>query len=268
MILPGEAPVPLFTTDTGPREAPALVFAHALGADLTMWDALLPQLPDGLRVIRMDMRGHGQSPCPPAEQGDAYPMGHLVRDVAATLDRLGVRDCTFVGISIGGIIAQGLAAERKDLVRALVLSNTAVKIGTPALWDARMEEVRRGGIAAVIGQNMQRWFARSTHRDHPELVLRAAEVMQATPLAGYLGCMGAIAETDLYESTARLTLPTLVTAGSEDGSTPADLVRELADLIPGADFRLIRRSGHMPPIEQPEAYAKALVDFLHITKHI
>ncbi len=264
MILPGEEPVRLHVTDAGPKDAPALVFAHALGADLSMWDAVLPYLPHGLRVIRMDMRGHGQSPAPDGP----YPMGDLVRDAAATLDRLQVKECCFVGLSIGGIIAQGLAAERRDLVRALVLSNTAVKIGTPAIWEARMEVVRNEGIEAMVGPNMQRWFARATHRERPELVENAARTLRATPLAGYLGAMAAIAETDLYESTARLTLPTLVTAGSEDGSTPADLVRELADLIPGADFKLIRKSGHMSPVEQPLAYAAALTQFLEVSKHI
>ncbi len=268
MILPGEEPVRLHVTDAGQKDAPALVFAHALGADLTMWDALLPLLPDQLRIIRMDMRGHGQSPCPSANQSGHYPMGDLVKDAAATLDRLGVKDCCFVGISIGGIIAQGLAAERKDLVRALVLSNTAVKIGTPAMWEARMDMVRKEGIEALTKPNMQRWFARATHRERLPLVFRAAEIMEATSQEGYLGCMSAIAETDLYESTARLTLPTLVTAGSEDGSTPADLVRELADLIPGSQFQLIRQSGHMSPIEQPKAYAEALINFLKVSKHI
>lgn len=263
-VLPGDEAARLHVLDEGPKDAPALVLAHALGADLTMWDAVLPYLPKGLRVIRMDMRGHGQSPCPDGP----YPMGDLVKDAAATLDRLGVKDTCFVGISIGGIIAQGLAAERRDLVRALVLSNTAVKIGTPAIWETRIEVVRNEGVEAVAGPNMQRWFARGTHRDCPDLVLKAAEVMRATSQTGYLGCMAAIAETDLYESTARLTLPTLVTAGSEDGSTPADLVRELADLIPGSDFTLIRKSGHMSPVEQPMAYAAALTRFLQINKHI
>lgn len=264
MILPGDEPCPLYVVDEGPKDAPALVFAHALGADLTMWDAVLPFLPKTLRIIRMDMRGHGQSPCPDGP----YPMADLVRDAAAALDRLKVKDCAFVGLSIGGIIAQGLAAERPDLIRALILSNTAVKIATPEVWAARIAEVKAQGIEAVLGPNMQRWFARATHRDRPELIHHAADIMRATPLAGYLGCMAAIADTDLYESTARLTLPTLVTAGSEDGSTPADLVRELTDLIPGSTFELIRKSGHMSPVEQPEIYAAALTRFLDVTKHV
>ena len=264
IIIPDQVSVALHVVDSGPRDGPAVAFAHALGSDLTMWDTVVARLPNHLRLIRMDMRGHGKSPCPDGP----YPMGDLVTDATRCLDRLSVKDCVFVGLSIGGIIAQGLAAERLDLVRALVISNTAAKIGTPALWAERIRAVRDGGIDAVLDANMQRWFSRETQRDHPEVVNAARDRMRTTPLTGYLGCMEAIADTDLYESTARLRLPTLAIAGSEDGSTPADLVRETAGLIPGARFELIRGTGHMPPVEKPDDYASLLTDFLSSIGHL
>ncbi|WP_371168314.1 3-oxoadipate enol-lactonase [Aliiroseovarius sp. 2305UL8-7] len=264
IVIPGEDSVALNVDVTGPVDGPTVVFAHALGSDLTMWDGVVNLLPAHLRLIRMDMRGHGQSPCPVGP----YPMGDLVGDAARALDQLGVKDCVFVGLSIGGMITQGLAAERLDLVRAMVISNTATKIGTPAIWADRIDTVRTGGIEAVIDANLDRWFARATKHDHPELLDQAAAKMRATPLDGYLGCMEAIAETDLFESTARLRLPTLAIAGSEDGSTPADLVRETSNLIPGARFELMRGTGHMPPVEKPEAYAALLTDFLRSIGHI
>lgn len=264
IIIPDVNDLNLYVVESGSQDGPAVVFAHALGSDLTMWDAVVAKLPQSLRLIRMDMRGHGKSPCP----DDPYPMGDLVGDAARCLDRLGVKDCVFVGLSIGGIIAQGLAAERLDLVRGLVISNTAAKIGTPAIWANRIKAVREGGIDAVIDANMQRWFSRATHRDHPEIVETARIRLRTTPLAGYLGCMAAVADTDLYESTARLRLPTLAIAGSEDGSTPADLVRETAGLIPGARFRLIRGAGHMPPVENPDEFARLLSEFLISIGHI
>lgn len=256
--------VDLHVEDSGPRDGPAVVFAHALGSDLNMWNALLPLLPPGLRLIRMDMRGHGQSPCPEGP----YPMGDLVKDAGRVLENLGLRDCVFVGISIGGIIAQGLAAERLDLVRGLVLSNTAVKIGTPEIWQKRITSVRENGLSPLIDPTMERWFARSTARDHPDRIEAARSTMQATNLDGYIACMEAIADTDLYSSTAQLRLPTLVIAGTEDGSTPADLVRETAGLIPGAQFELVRRAGHMPPVEQPDAVAALISKFLKDIGHI
>lgn len=248
----------------GDAQAPALVLAHALGSDLRSWDRLLPHLPRGLRVITLDMRGHGRSPCP----AGPYPMGDLVADAGRALDRLGVKDCVFAGLSIGGMIAQGLAAERLDLVRGMVLSSTAAKIATPEIWATRIDAIRAGGIDAVVEANMERWFARRTHRDAPELIDAARAQMRATPLEGYLGCCAAIAQTDLYDSTARLTLPTLVTAGSEDGSTPADLVRETAGLIKGARFELIRGTGHMSPVEAPERYGALVSAFLKDIAHV
>lgn len=131
-----------------------VVFSHALGLDLTMWDAVLPHLPKGLRILRYDHRGHGGSdvPAPP------YAMGALVRDAERLLDHLGVRDCVFVGLSMGGLVAQGLAIKRLDLVRGLVLSNTAARIGNDALWQARSDTVATGGIEALADATMERWF--------------------------------------------------------------------------------------------------------------
>jgi 3-oxoadipate enol-lactonase len=262
-IIPDTNGLTLHTVETGPKDGPPVVFAHALGSDLTMWDAVVGALPDHLRLIRMDMRGHGQSPCPDGP----YPMGDLVGDAGATLDSLRVKACVFVGLSIGGIIAQGLAAERLDLVRGMVISNTAAKIGTPWQWADRIEAVREGGIDAVVETNIERWFSRATKRDHPELLDDARTRMRATPPEGYLGCMEALADTDLYESTAALRLPTLAIAGSEDGSTPADMVRETAGLIPASRFELIRGTGHMPPVEKPDEYAALLTDFFGSIGH-
>ena len=264
IVIPDDNGLSLHAVESGAKAGPAVVFAHALGSDLTMWDAVVAKLPQNLRLIRMDMRGHGKSPCPDGP----YPMGDLVGDAARCLDRLGVKDCVFVGLSIGGIIAQGLAAERLDLVRGLVIANTAAKIGTPSIWADRIKAVREGGIEAVVEANMQRWFSRATQRNHPDVVDAARARLRATPLAGYLGCMEAIADTDLYESTARLRLPTLAIAGSEDGSTPADLVRETAGLIPGAQFQLVRSTGHMPPVEKPDEFARHLTDFLARIGHV
>lgn len=242
----------------GPETGPALVFANALGTDFRIWDGVLAHLPPGLRVLRYDMRGHGLSAAP---EGPYY-MGDLVGDAARLMDHTGLSGAVFVGLSIGGVVAQGLAAERLDLVRAVVLSNTAAKIGTPAQWQDRMAAVRQGGIEALAGPTMERWFARSTRAERPDLVAGIRAMLTRQPREGYLGCMAAIAETDLVDSTARLRLPALGLAGSEDGSTPADLVRETTESIPGARFELIRRAGHMACVEHPGDYAAALTGFL------
>lgn len=254
--------VRLFYLDQGPRDGPVVVFSNSLGTDTRLWDPILPLLPKGLRIIRYDMRGHGQSDVPAAP----YTMGALVGDAEALLDHLEIKNCLFVGLSIGGMIAQGLAVKRLDLIRAMVLSNTAAKIGQPSLWQDRIAGVRKGGVAALTDAILERWFSKAFQSD-PRLPYWRNMVL-ATPDEGYIGCSAAIAGTDFYTPTSGLRLPTLGIAGSEDGSTPPDLVRETVDLIPGSKFVLLRKAGHLPHVEQPEAYADALTTFLRDTGHI
>lgn len=254
--------VTLHYLDEGDPGGPAIVFAHALGTGTILWDALVPRLPPGLRVIRYDARGHGQSSCPPAP----YSMGALVRDAERLLDRLEVRDAMFVGLSIGGMVAQGLAVKRPDLIRALVLSNTGAKIATPAIWADRIATARRpGGMAEIARASCERWFPRTFRQEGRHLPW--LELLGRHDPEGYAGCAAAISGTDLYTSTSGLRLPALGIAGSEDGSTPPDLVRETLALIPGSRFELIRGCGHVPPVDRPGEYARVLGDFLHATGH-
>ncbi|MEO0677474.1 MAG: 3-oxoadipate enol-lactonase [Pseudomonadota bacterium] len=250
-----------YREDGDPDGAP-LVFANSLGTDFRLWDAVLPLLPAGLRIIRYDKRGHGLSDCPEAP----YTMGALVSDVEKLLDGIEVRESVFVGLSIGGLIAQGLATKRTDLIRAMVLSNTAAKIGTRKIWDERIAMIRAGGMASIGDATLERWFSRD-FRARPELALWR-NMLTATRPEGYIGCAEAIAGTDFYTPTGSLRLPCLGIAGSEDGSTPPDLVRETVDLIPGSKFEIMRRTGHLPCVEDPETYAGHLTTFLKGVGHV
>ncbi|WP_420395101.1 3-oxoadipate enol-lactonase [Nioella sp.] len=239
-----------------------LVFANSLGTDLRLWDQILSLLPSGLRIIRFDKRGHGLSDCPSAP----YAMDDLVSDAEALLDGLGISDCLFVGLSIGGMIGQGLAARRPDLIRALVLSNTAAKMGDAAMWQTRIDAILAGGIEALADAVMERWFS-PAFLARPELTAWR-NMLTRTPAEGYIGCCHAIAGADLSESTNTLTLPTLAIAGSEDGASPPDLVRGTAEMIAGSRFEVIDGAGHLPCVEDPAAYAVLLTDFLKEHAHV
>ena len=245
----------------GPEDGAPVVFANSLGTDMRLWDPILPLLPKGLKFIRFDKRGHGLSTCPPAP----YSMGALVSDTEKLLDLLGVKDCLFVGLSIGGMIAQGLAVKRLDLIRAMVLSNTGAKIGTTEIWDQRIAGVRSGGIEGLADAVMERWFSKD-FRAKPELELWR-NMLTRQEDEGYIGCSAAISGTDFFTTTASLRLPTLGIAGAEDGATPPDLVRETVGLIPGSAFHLIRKAGHLPCVEQPEEYARVLTEFITKVGH-
>ncbi|MEQ9694798.1 3-oxoadipate enol-lactonase [Shimia sp. SDUM112013] len=244
--------------DGDPSGVP-VVFANSLGTDLRLWDKIVPRLPAGLRIIRFDKRGHGLSFCPPAP----YRMDDLVDDTEALLTHLGVKDCVLVGLSIGGMIGQALAARRPDLVRALVLSNTAAKMGEAGMWQDRIDSIRAGGIEALADAILDRWFAAAFLKTPEAEAWR--NMLTRTPVEGYLGCCAAIAGTDLSGTTATLRLPVLGIGGSDDGASPPDLVRATTALVPGARFVEIEDAGHLPCVEQPALFAGHLTAFLKET---
>jgi len=252
----------LHYSDEGDPNGAPIVFANSLGTDFRLWDKIVPNLPAGLRIIRYDKRGHGLSDVP----AGPYSMGTLVSDAEKLMDHLGVKDALFVGLSIGGMIAQGLSVKRPDLVRAVVISNSGAKIGTKEMWDDRIKAVREGGVAALADAIMDRWFAKPFHATDEFHAWR--NMLLATPTEGYAGCSAAISGTDFYTPTSGLRIPALGIAGADDGSTPPDLVRETIDLSPGSRFELIRKAGHLPPVEQPEAYSRILNDFIRGTGHV
>ena len=254
--------VKLNYVDEGDPTGPCVVFSNSLGTNLHLWDPIMPYLPKGLRLIRYDKRGHGESTVPDSP----YQMGKLIHDVERLLDHLKVQDCVFVGLSIGGIIAQGLATKRMDLIRAMVLSNTGAKIGTKELWQERIDTALSVGLEPMADAVMERWFSKS-FRETPAINAWRA-MLVSTPAHGYAGCSAAISGTDFYAATAALKLPTLAIAGTEDGATPPDLVRETQELISGSRFHLMRGAGHLPCAEQPQEYAKVLADFLAEVGHL
>lgn len=246
--------------DEGPRDGRVVMFGNSLGTDLRVWDILLPLLPKDLRIVRFDKPGHGLSDCPEAP----YAMDELVRDAENLADHMGLKDITFVGLSIGGLIGQGLAAKRPDLVKALVLMDTAAQIGNDEMWNTRVNAVRKGGIEPMADGILERWFAPTYRENKPTELAAWRNMLSRTPAEGYIGCCQAIAAADLTESTRALTLPVLAMAGDQDGSTPPAIVQATAELC-GAAFHIIEDAGHLPCVEQPEVVAKLINDFLEAT---
>ena len=234
-----------------------LVFANSLGSDLRIWDEVVALLPRGVRIIRYDKRGHGLSDLPQQNWG----MADHVADLAGLLDHLQVRDAVLCGLSVGGMIVQGLAAERPDLARALILCGTGAKIGDPSMWEERVAMVREIGLEAMADAVMERWFTQPFREEATDFPVWR-NMMMRTTTEGYAKTCQAIADTDLLESTSRLRLPCMGICGDADAVTPPDLVRETVDLVPGSTFRLIRKAAHIPCVEQPAAVTSAVSEFL------
>jgi 3-oxoadipate enol-lactonase len=234
---------------TGPATAPPLALIHGLGLDLRLWDALLPLLPT--RTLRFDLRGHGHSdtPSPP------YSMGTLIRDTERLMQYFALKDAVVVGAGEGGLIAQGLAAKRLDLVRALVLTGSATRFANPASWEPRLARLK------VQGPDLDAECAQLLGRSQSFAPQTQAMLAHTRP-DGWLGLAKATATADFYQTTATLRLPTLILAGADDRKAPPDLQRETADLIAGADFHLIRGAGHLAMLTHPQDFATKLLAFL------
>jgi 3-oxoadipate enol-lactonase len=243
---------------SGAKQLPPLVFVNSLGTDLRIWNAVAERLADRYRIIRYDKRGHGLSEAPPPP----YPLTDHVADLVGLFDHLEVDRTAVVGLSVGGLIAQGLAALHPERVAALVLSNTAHKIGTRESWDDRIDTVARKGLGAITEIVMQRWFTAAFRRPDNADYIGHLAMFKRTPVDGYVGTCASVRDADLTESTRALALPTLCIAGDQDGSTPPELVRSMAKLIRNAEFRIIADAGHIPCVEQPDAVAGLIGGFL------
>ncbi|MDR3514177.1 MAG: 3-oxoadipate enol-lactonase [Azospirillaceae bacterium] len=236
---------------SGDPRGPLVVFANSLGTDARIWDAVVARLPDRYGVLCYDKRGHGLSDAPP---GPCAIADHA-DDLVGVLDHFGAHRVALVGLSIGGMIAQAIAARHPDRIAALVLCDTAARIGTAETWNARIAAVESQGLPAIADSVLQRWFTR-VYRETEAACLRGwHNMLVRQPVTGYAASCAAIRDADLRDQAAGITAPTLCLVGDQDLSTPPDLVRDTAALIPGARFEVIARSGHLPCIEQPEDLA-------------
>ena len=241
----------------GPSEKPAIVFSNSLGSDLRIWDGVASRLQLHFRVIRYDLRGHGltEAPAPP------YSAADLARDVVALLDVLEIRDAVVCGVSVGGVIAQAVALNYSDRVRALVLSDTGARIGSAEAWQQRIDKVRAEGVESLVQMTMERWFAAGFRERFKADVRGYSLMLRHTSADGYVGTCAALREADFRQAVTGIGKPTLVLCGAEDIATPPEMGRELTGLIPGARFSLIDNAAHLPCVEQPAAVAERMTQF-------
>lgn len=241
-----------------PAGKPVLVFANSLGTDFRIWRDVIVRLAGDFAILTYDKRGHGLS-----DIGESpYAMEDHVSDLEALLDHLEVKNAIVCGLSVGGLIAQGLYDRRRDLVRALILCDTAHKIGTDEMWNTRIEAVRDGGLESIADGVLERWFTEEFRQaDNPDFA-GYRNMLVRTPAEGYAGTSAAIRDTDYTEQARQIGVPTICIVGEDDKATPPDLMLETAKLIPGARYEVIAKAGHLPCIEQPETLVEIMRAFI------
>ena len=241
----------------GPADAPVLVFSNSLGETLSMWDPQTPVFQKQFRVLRYDTRGHGQSSVTPGP----YTIEQLARDVLALLDELHIDRVYFCGLSMGGQTGMWLALNAADRFHKLVLSNTAAKIGTPEIWNPRIEAVRKGGMKSISTGVMERWFSAEYRAKSPGVVASTKLTFEGANPEGYAANCAAIRDFDARAAISAIRIPTLVIAGSHDVATTPAEGRYLADRIAGARYVELN-AAHLSNIENRDRFNTELSTFL------
>jgi 3-oxoadipate enol-lactonase len=239
--------------------APVLL-SHALGLDLSMWNGFAATLAATHQVARYDHRGQGGSAVPPGP----YTMDQLVDDAARLIREWGQGPVVFIGLSMGGMVGQGLAIRHPELVKALVLSNTTSRYpeAAAATWAERIAAVRSGGMAAVAEAVVERFLHAGFRAAHPQVVHAIGEQLLRADPAGYIASCQAVAAVDWQGALPGVRCPTLVIAGALDvGATPA-MGQAIADAIPGARFEALADASHLSVVEAPQAWEQAVGRFL------
>jgi 3-oxoadipate enol-lactonase / 4-carboxymuconolactone decarboxylase len=249
--------VRLYWRADGDEGKPPLLLLNSLGTDHAMWDAVMPLLMRDFRVLRMDTRGHGASDAP---KGD-YTLSMLAQDALAVLDAAGVARAHVCGLSMGGMTALALAIEHPERVEKIIGANTSAQM-SPDLMRERAALVRQKGMQAVIDAVLGRFFTQGFRDRKPPLLGSTRATVLATDPEGYAACCMAIAGMKIKDKLARVKAPLLVINGAQDVSTPpAEHGGRIATAVAGARSVMLD-AAHLSAVEQPEAFAGAVLAFL------
>jgi len=240
----------------GKEGAPWLIFSHSLACTVRMWDPQIAAFKDRYRILTYDMRGHGQSAAP----AGPYTLDMLADDVLALMRALKIDRACYVGLSIGGMIGQHLALKEPKHFEKMVLADTG-HTQTPETikqWEERIRIAQAQGMKPLVAGTMERWFT-PAFRDRPQ-AQRIAELIAATPVAGYVGCGQAIMKLNTTARLKDIKLPVLAITGEADAA--AGGTKYIGEHLPGAKFVNIPQAAHIANIEQPEKFNQALREFL------
>jgi 3-oxoadipate enol-lactonase len=252
----------LAATLEGPDGAPVLALGTSIGTHQGLFGPQAAVLGRRFRLLRFEHRGHGpagaQSPAPPGP----YTIADLGADVLGLLDRYGLDQVAYAGVSLGGMVGMWLAVNAPARISRLALCCTAAYLPPASMWEQRAATARGDGMGALAGQVIARWFTPAWAEQNPAPVAAVAAMLEGTDPLGYAGCAEAIAAMDQRDAIAAITAPTLVIAGAEDPATPPAMGARLARTIPGATLTVVRGSAHLANYQTPGQVTAALAAHL------
>lgn len=247
----------------GPADASVVCMTHSLTSDFGMWAEQVPALiAAGFQVLRIDTRGHGGST---ATSGD-YTIEELADDVLSVLDALGFDSGVhMIGLSMGGMIGQVIAADHPGRLASLMACCTASKwMGDTELMLGRIRAVKESGsLESIVAANMERRYGPGYRERRPLRWKALRETFLGTSLDGYFGCMQACLTHNVEPRLHQIDIPTLVLAGSEDPTTPPDDNKLIASKVVGSRYVEISGGYHFPNVEFDEEFNRIMLDWLN-----
>ncbi|HEX5768065.1 MAG TPA: 3-oxoadipate enol-lactonase [Burkholderiales bacterium] len=240
----------------GKEDAPWLVLSHSLACSVRMWDPQIEAFKASHRILAYDMRGHGRTSAP----AGAYTLDMLADDVLGLVASLAIKSAIYCGLSIGGMIGQTLAIRGAAPFERMVLADTTHAQPPEALkqWEDRIRIAETKGMAALVESTLERWFTPPFRTS--AAARKIAEQIAATPVAGYVGCGRAIMALNTTAKLKSIKLPVLAITGEQDLAAPG--TRYIGENVPEAKLVVIPNASHIANIEQPEAFNRALREFL------
>lgn len=248
-------PIPEHTVH-GPTDAPWLTLSHPIGANLQIWDALLPVLSRNYRVLAFNTHGAGD---PPASGGT---MDALADQVLGLWQTLGITRSHFLGLSLGGCIGVNLALRAPQSLRSLVVACSRLEMDAAAtgMWQQRAALVQQQGMSPVVAPTLERWFTPAFVASQPAVVEAVRQQLLACPRGAYAHSAQALAGLHLQDRLGQLQLPILYLAGLQDQAVPAGQLETYARLTPGARFAALP-GPHVLPLENPDGFSLCVLDF-------
>jgi len=245
---------------SGKKGAPVVVLSHSVSSSLLMWNPQMEALNTHFQVLRYDIRGHGGSDAP----SGAYTLELLENDAIKLLDALGIDQVHFVGLSMGGMIGQGLALNYSHRLKSLVLCDTASIVPAEAqpIWQERIDKTREKGMAALLDETMERWFTPAFLRKGSPMLDIIRKQILATPVKGYIGCAEAIRKLNYLDQLSRIKIPTLITVGEDDPGTPVSASEAMHKRISNSKLVILPSSRHLSNVEQANLFNVTLLEYL------
>jgi len=246
---------------SGNENKPWVTFSNSLATNLHMWDEQARILGPDFHVLRYDKRGHGQSEA----TAGPYSFDDLMGDVVGLWDHLGIETTHFVGLSIGGMTAQGLMLEYADRLNSVVIANSMGAIAPEfvSAWQDRIDLSKDKGMDPLIQPTMERWFTEAYRNKDTDEAQSVAEMIATTSVNGYTGCAAAIQKLNYLDRLDQVSgTPVLFIAGSQDVGTPAPGMEAMHTKMVGSEYVLLDPAAHISNIERPVDFTKTLCEFL------